>query len=407
MLKAIEVMKERLPKIKESAEEKKNMASRAILYEHIIDTYGRAYERPQGTFVSWNDLPVPSPIFFAMDVIPILPAHFAPMAVNLGKSRRLLDRAEQYGVPRDSCGFNRLDVGAALEGVMPKPDMGVAVTYCDTIIKAYDLMARAADVPLFYLDLPYHRHEEAVSYFAKQLQKLVQFISGITKQPLDPERLRETLVIAREGDEYIHKIMELRKTVPCAMSIKDGFRGQYMLFGAQGSELGLEYVKASYEELKEKVAQGKSICSQEKHRVLWMHNAPYYDFSLLDYIEDELDTAIVIDSNSLWMSSQGPYDPDNPYESIARRFLSVSIISDDASWADALVKYAKEFKIDGVIHFMHFGCRVYNGGCNLSKDVLMKELDIPYLQLHADSIDDSTYSPEQIRYRVESFIESL
>ena len=63
-------------------------------------------------------------------------------------------------------------------------------------------------------------------------------------------------------------------------------------------------------------------------------------------------------------------------------------------------------RVDGVIHFSHWGCRQSNGGVRLIKDTVM-EYGIPFLNLDGDCIDERNYSKGQYLTRLEGFMEII
>jgi len=65
-----------------------------------------------------------------------------------------------------------------------------------------------------------------------------------------------------------------------------------------------------------------------------------------------------------------------------------------------------EYQIDGALLFATPACRHANGAYRLLQDSLA-ELDIPLLTLDMDIGDGREYSPEQVKTRLEGFIEVL
>jgi benzoyl-CoA reductase/2-hydroxyglutaryl-CoA dehydratase subunit BcrC/BadD/HgdB len=54
-----------------------------------------------------------------------------------------------------------------------------------------------------------------------------------------------------------------------------------------------------------------------------------------------------------------------------------------------------------------WGCRHFNSLSQLVKDGLRKEMDVPFFILDLECIDKRNYSKEQVRTRLDAFLEIL
>jgi benzoyl-CoA reductase/2-hydroxyglutaryl-CoA dehydratase subunit BcrC/BadD/HgdB len=67
---------------------------------------------------------------------------------------------------------------------------------------------------------------------------------------------------------------------------------------------------------------------------------------------------------------------------------------------------AKDYKVDGVVLFAHWGCRHSNGGARIIKDNLSK-YNIPTLVLDGDCLNKNNSSSGQISTRLQGFMEII
>jgi len=67
---------------------------------------------------------------------------------------------------------------------------------------------------------------------------------------------------------------------------------------------------------------------------------------------------------------------------------------------------ARNFGVDGVIHFSHWGCRQSAGGVSYLKKVFEEE-DISFLELTGDCVDHASQGAGQLRTRTEAFLEIM
>jgi benzoyl-CoA reductase/2-hydroxyglutaryl-CoA dehydratase subunit BcrC/BadD/HgdB len=76
------------------------------------------------------------------------------------------------------------------------------------------------------------------------------------------------------------------------------------------------------------------------------------------------------------------------------------------SYIEVLLNLVEKYKIDGVIHFAHWGCRWNYGRIKILKEALQRK-GIPFLSLDCDSISSSDYFEGQLNSRVDTFLDML
>ncbi len=113
---------------------------------------------------------------------------------------------------------------------------------------------------------------------------------------------------------------------------------------------------------------------------------------------------IVVDelNNVTW----GLMDPDNPFESIARRMISIPFSMGTPERIKQMQALATEYQIDGAINPCHWGCRQGTGARGLISKGL-KDINIPVLNLEIDCVDSRNLAKGQIETRLEAFMEML
>jgi benzoyl-CoA reductase/2-hydroxyglutaryl-CoA dehydratase subunit BcrC/BadD/HgdB len=72
----------------------------------------------------------------------------------------------------------------------------------------------------------------------------------------------------------------------------------------------------------------------------------------------------------------------------------------------AIVKCARDYKVDGAIYYADVGCRHTCATIKLFKDTL-NEIDVPVLTIDCDVVDQTATTPEEVREKLERFFELL
>jgi benzoyl-CoA reductase/2-hydroxyglutaryl-CoA dehydratase subunit BcrC/BadD/HgdB len=135
-----------------------------------------------------------------------------------------------------------------------------------------------------------------------------------------------------------------------------------------------------------------------------MQNRIQFKNPLVELLEKEYQANIVSDElNDIYWDS---IDPHDPYIGMARRAIVKPLNVNMRSRVAHLQKLARNYKLDGAINPCHWGCRQGTGARGLISDGL-KEINVPVLNLEVDCLDTRNFAEEQLRTRIEAFVEML
>jgi len=378
--------------------------SQGIWFDFTAKQLKAAFQR-EGLVV-WSNAFAPFEMFYGLDLIPCHPETLAALAARLGFSKRAVTCAEAGCYSPDICSFYRCAMGLTIEGLLPRPDIVISASHlCDGTVKFFHNISKFYGCEYYLLDVPYHNSKTAIRYLASQLEDLASLIAEKQKRPLDLDKLVNALSLSNEAREYMLKINGLRRAVPCPLSGSDaiGYVLDMQFFGL-GSETGVRFFKALYEELKARVASGQGVVDEEKFRLLWLHYIrPYYPNKIISHLEEMGASVCFGEANHVYWE---PLDVDNPFESMAAKVISNPSGGQLEHRSSLALTLVDRYEIDGVIHFSHWGCRQSCGGEYVIRD-LMRKKGIPTLILNGDGADSRNYSEEQTKIRLDAFLEML
>ena len=100
------------------------------------------------------------------------------------------------------------------------------------------------------------------------------------------------------------------------------------------------------------------------------------------------------------------FDPEKPYEAMARRMVYHALNGSAIRRIEAGIRHAKETGADGVVWFGHWGCKHTLGAAQLAKRKF-EEQGIPLLILDGDGCDRSHGGEGQTSTRLGAFLEML
>ncbi len=361
----------------------------------------------EGSNVVWKSTFVPSEIIYSLGAIPLYIESFSAVASAMDICPSMLDASDKSGYSRDSCTFLRATLGASDKDILPTPDALISTSYfCDGDPKIFDIFAEEYNKPHYYIHVPYAVEAEwAVEVLAEQLEEVTLNLSKVLGKPFSNEKLSEVIQNSNEARKHFLKVNELRKHVPSPMLGCEAI--DYILAISQlwGSSELVRISKLFSEELEERVQKDIKPLEEEKHRLLWCHLRPYYNDEVFNYLENYHKAVVAFESVNLITWEE--MDPNKPFQSLAKKLLAYPAIGPYERMTGEVIRMVKDYRIEGVVWMSPWGCRHFNSMAQMVKEGLRREIDVPFYILDLECIDKRNYSKEQVRTRLDAFIEVL
>jgi benzoyl-CoA reductase/2-hydroxyglutaryl-CoA dehydratase subunit BcrC/BadD/HgdB len=355
--------------------------------------------------VAWCGVYAPFEIINAMGVTSAFVEFLGGMLATAGMADSFLETAEHAGYSPDGCAYHRAVAGAALKEFLPPPGFFIATTCtCIAGMALLENLARIYKKDLFAIHIPCGQTVADVRYLADQIRGMTDFIARHTHKPLDTDALRQAIINTNQVREIMSDVFRMVQQVPSPANGRELGNLVVTSLMLLGTDMAITIAKSYQTEFKRRIRHNMSGVAGERLRLLWIQNRIQFRNPLIKILEEEYQTAVVVDelNNIYW----DPIDPDNPYEGVARRMLSAPFNGSVNNRIDQLRKLAKEYRVDGVINPCHWGCRQGTGGRGLIERGL-KEIGVPVLNLEVDAIDSRHFAEGQLRTRITAFVEML
>jgi benzoyl-CoA reductase/2-hydroxyglutaryl-CoA dehydratase subunit BcrC/BadD/HgdB len=382
--------------------EQKMTARRKFIYE-ISKIGGRMFDTHWSS--AWTTVFVPFEILNAMGVTGNFIEFVGAMLSGAGISRPYFEKAEAAGYSTDGCSYHRTIIGAALEGILPEPDLLIGASFpCDGGVKALKRVGEILKKDVFVINTPYEYTPESLDYLVVQFKAMIDFIKEKTGRDLDFDLLRQSIRNNNKAREYLVEALELCKNVP-SPARSDDLKNFIMYVLLAGSEAQVEVAKVYRDEFKEKVDKGIPSLPNEKYRLLWIQNRIQFKNNLVKILETKFGANVVFDElNYIYWE---PMDEDgDPLRALALRQITHPIIGNVDRRLDVLSMLAREYQCHGAINPAHWGCRQSGGARYMFKEALQK-VDVPVIHLDVDCVDERNFSEGQLMTRLEAFMEML
>ena len=347
----------------------------------------------------------PSEILYALDILPICVESTATALASFGLSDEFLGIAEKNFHTPETCSILRCGAGAVIDRLFPQPAAVIAMTHlCDAGAKVNSIASRVYGRPYFLIDIPQERGEEAVSYVAQQLEEMASGLSDLTGRKLKKEKLAEAIEFSNQARRYALRVNELRQSVPSPMRGSEGIGYLYMVGLGFGSKNAVEIYRSMAKELERHVEKKFTPLGEEKYRLLWLHVRPYFRNWMFDYIEEEQKISVAFEEiNHVYWPE---LDPELPFQSVAQRLVFNPANGPIDAYTDMLLDLAQKYKVDGALHYAHWGCRWNYGRLRVIKDAFQKK-GIPFVSIDCDSASSQNYFEGQLNSRIDTFLDML
>jgi len=373
--------------------------SQRLLQETAVRLGLRAYRGREP--VVFTSIMVPPELLYALGLVPFGVEVAGAVTSMLGLASQCLAAAERAWAPADSCSVLRAALGGAELGLLPRPLAAVCTSCpCDSTAKVYAHVARqAGPAPLLLLDVPYEQSPDAVAYLAEQLAAATATLAELAGRKLEPARLAEAVRLSNEARRHVLAVMAQRRARPGLLASSDalGFVYPWSLF--LGSPAGVAVFRSYAEELAEAPARP----APEGPRLMWLHFMPFYAHELVAALEGAGAAVVCEEMTQLYWDEA---DPAQPFVGLARRCISHFLNVPTEERIERLLAVARDYQVDGAVHFSHHGCRQSQGALRVMRDGLAAA-GVPLMEVEGDLIDPRGRGEGQHRTRLEAFVETL
>ena len=180
-----------------------------------------------------------------------------------------LRKTEEEGFPETMCSYHRVFLGAALTGILPKPNCMIYTNLaCDGNMMTFPYLKDKFECPGFYIDVPYEKNRESVLYVADQLRKLKRFLEETTDRRISEETVRSAVDNSRKAAANYKKQLALRCAHDPVTSLTNELYALFMCHLMAGSETAVTYTEKLLRDVRMS-PRGDGLS------VIWMHIMPF------------------------------------------------------------------------------------------------------------------------------------
>lgn len=314
-------------------------------------------------------------------------------------------------LPSNTCPLIKASVGARLDRTCPFfriADMYVGETTCDGKKKAWEILAE--DVPVHVMDLPQMKREKDIKAWVEEIKDFKKVVEGVTGNEVTAESLGESIKLINDKRRALKRLYELRKNEKLPISGKDVLLISQIAFYDDPTRF-TQMTNKLCDELEKRVEEGVSVFPEGTKRIL-LTGTPLAipNWKIHNIIEtsggavvcEEMCTGARYFEN---LVDETQTDLDGQIDALANRYMGINCacFTPNRARIDDIIRYAKEYNVDGVIDVNLKFCSTYDvEGFLVERE--LKKAGIPVLGIETDYTDSDA---QQMRTRVSAFIEML
>ncbi len=357
--------------------------------------------------VPWVSYLFPTELLSSYGITPMIPELASATLTGTQARESLEATAARMPLARDVCSYHRIALAALEMGMLPAPHMCLGTTpLCLGKECLLELVAVQHDVPFREIRVPLPPDEgetshEVVADVAEQMRELHEDIGRWTgRKP----NLRKTIELSNRASKAWGQIQTERLAGRLDMDGRETFAAVFLgqlLWGTRPGARDFELLLTKHGR-KDLIAPAPKS-GQPLKKLLWLHTMPHHDSSIIDLMR-ERGAMILFDEMSQMHLEM--VDPDDPYPGLAKR------LTDNATWGTSArrarlnLALAKHLKVDGVVHFNHWGCRHGLGAVPVLRAAFSKA-GIPFIAVDGDALARGGPQQQKSRQAMESFLELL
>lgn len=360
-----------------------------------------------GAIVPWVSYLFPTELLTSYGLTPLIPEVAAATLTGTDLRDPLETAAGRLALARDVCSYHRTALAALEEDLLPAPSMCLGTTpLCLGKECLLEMLALRYDVPFQEVTVPPPPDEgktssETVTEVAEQLRILHEDIGRWTGRKAD---LKKAIQLSNRASLAWGRIMSERLAGRLEL---DGRRTFAIVFLGQllwGTEEGAkDFERLLTERGRRDISIPPPEPGHRRKRLLWLHTVPHHDSGLFELMRAR-DTVVVFEE--MGQMHLEAVDPDNPFPGLARRLIDNVLWGSSTRRARLNVDLAKKLRVDGAIHFNHWGCRHGLGSLPVIRTAF-KQAGIPFLAIDGDALAHGGPQQEKARQALESFLEMI
>jgi len=395
------------PAYKEIYLSQMNRPEGMVFFDFVVgDIHGirvrelRQHAKDGGKVVATYCVFVPDEIVLAAGAIP----------VGLCAGTNFSIQAAEQVLPRNTCDLIKSSFGFKLGRTCPyiqASHLIVGETTCDGKKKMFEILSEYQ--PVYVMEVPNKKNQVSRDLWLSEVVAFKGVVEKLTGNKITEEKLGQAIKLVNGKRRALQRLYQARKANPLPISGKDALLVTQVSFYDDIAR-DTQQINALCDELEKRITNREGVFPPNCPRILISGCPMAIPNWKLHHLLETSGAAVVCEESCIGtrafsdLVAEDKRSMDDLLKAIADRYMQIhcACFTPNTERIEDILRLAKEYKVDGVVHYNLLFCHTYANEAVRVDKALEKE-GIPLLRVETDYGDDSG----QLRTRIDAFLEMI
>jgi benzoyl-CoA reductase/2-hydroxyglutaryl-CoA dehydratase subunit BcrC/BadD/HgdB len=360
----------------------------------------RQHAKDGGKVVATYCVFVPEEIVLAADAVP----------VGLCAGTNFSIQAAEQVLPHNTCDLIKSSFGFKLGRTCPyiqASHLIVGETTCDGKKKMFEILSEYQ--PVYVMEVPNKKNEVSRELWLSEVVAFKGVVEKLTGNEITEENLAQAIKLVNGKRHALQRLYQARKANPVPISGKDALLVTQVSFYDDVAR-DTKQINALCDELEKRITNKEGVFPPNCPRILISGCPMAIPNWKLHHLLETAGAAVVCEESCIGtrafsdLVAEDKRSIDDMLKAIADRYMKIhcACFTPNTERIEDILRLAKEYKVDGVVHYNLLYCHTYANEAVRVDKALEKE-GIPLLRVETDYGDDSG----QLRNRIDAFLEMI
>ncbi len=358
------------------------------------------HARNGGKVVATYCVFVPEEIIIAADAIPVGLCAGTQFSVPLAEGV----------LPQNTCALIKASFGFSLGQICPylkASHLVVGETTCDGKKKMFEILGQHQ--PVYVMEVPNKKTQLSRELWRGEVEAFKDVVEKLTGNRITSETLSRAIALVNNRRRALQRLYATRKARPVPISGKDALLVTQVSFYDDVARC-IQQVNTLCDELEARIAASDGAMPEDAPRILISGCPMAIPNWKLHHILETAGAAVVCEESCTGTRAFSDLVQENSsavheqLKAIAARYMHVNCacFTPNEERLDDIVRLAREYEADGVVHYNLQFCHTYaNEAVKVKRH--LEAANIPVLLVETDYGDDTG----QLKNRIDSFLEMI
>jgi benzoyl-CoA reductase/2-hydroxyglutaryl-CoA dehydratase subunit BcrC/BadD/HgdB len=360
----------------------------------------RQHAKDGGKVVATYCVFVPDEIVLAAGAVP----------VGLCAGTNFSIQAAEQILPHNTCDLIKSSFGFKLGRTCPyiqASHLIVGETTCDGKKKMFEILSEYQ--PVYVMEVPNKKNKVSRDLWLSEVVAFKGVVEKLTGNKITEEKLAHAIKLVNGKRRALQRLYQARKVNPVPISGKDVLLvTQVSLYDDIARDT--QQINALSDELEKRIVNKEGVFPPNCPRILISGCPMAIPNWKLHHLLETSGAAVVCEESCIGtrafsdLVAEDKRSMEDMLKAIAERYMQIhcACFTPNTERIEDILRLAKEYKVDGVVHYNLLYCHTYANEA-VRVDKALETAGIPLLRVETDYGDDSG----QLRTRIDAFLEMI